>query len=128
MKRRRRPRPSSRQLSAALVVLGLLAGLAILVLPVEAAFDDHPILALQPFSPGLAGAVTEVDCGVAVGNLGRRADGLSLYNLALDDACRAAASRRAVTAVAAAGVIGLLGLIGLTGSRSRPPAQLLEAA
>jgi len=97
MKRFFRLCPSSRRLSAALAVLGLLAGLAILVLPVEAAFDDHPILALQPFSPGLAGAVTEVDCGVAVGNLGRRADGLSLYNLALDDACRVAASRRAFT-------------------------------
>lgn len=119
MRRLRGHRPAQRKLSVALAVLGLLAALSILVLPVEAAFDDHPILRLQPFSPGLVGAVTEVDCGVAVGNLGRRAEGLSLYNLALDDACRAAAFRRAATAVAAAGVIGVLGLIGVTGSRAR---------
>jgi len=92
--------------------------MAVLVIPVEVAFDDHPILRLEPFSPALAGVVTEVDCGAPVGNLGRRTDGLSLYNLALDDACRTAASERAATAVAAASVIGLLAVFGLAGNRT----------
>ncbi len=117
-RRRSGPRMSPRRLSAALAVLGLLAAMAVLVLPVEAAFGDHPILRLQPFSPGLAGAVTQVDCGTPLGNFGRRTDGLSLYNLALDDACRAAASERAATAVAAVGVIGLLAVFGLAGNRN----------
>ena len=114
-----RRRPSPRQLSAALAVLGVLAGLAVLVLPVEAAFDDDPLLRLQPFSPALDSVVTEVDCGAAVTNLARRSDGVSLYGLARDGACRDAASRRAATAVAAAAVIGLLGLVTLAGTRTR---------
>lgn len=116
---RRLPRPSPRRLSAAVAVLGLLGGLAILVVPVEAAFADDPLLRLQPFSPTLERAVTEVECGSPVTNLGRRSDGLSLYGLARDGACREAASRRAATAVAAAGVVGLLGLLGLAGTRDR---------
>ena len=112
MKRLRR-RPSPRQLGVALVVLGVLSGLACLVVPVEAAFGDDPLLRLQPFSPGAASQVTEVDCGVPVTNLGRRSQGLSLYGVARDDACREAASRRAATAVAAAGVIGVLALLGV---------------
>ena len=119
MRRLRPPRPSARQLSATLPVLGILAALAIVVLPVEAAFADHPLLRLQPFSSALASAVTEVDCGVAVTSLGRRSDGLSIYGLARDDACREAAARRVATAVAAAAVIGLLGLIGLAGEMTR---------
>ncbi len=122
MRRPRVPRPSPRQLSAALAVLAVLAGLAVLVVPVKAGFGDDPLLRLQPFSPALDQVVTEVDCGSAVSNLGRRSDGVSLYGLAVDDACRAAASRRAATAVAAAGVIGVLGLIGMAGSRARQAA------
>jgi len=102
-------------------VLGLMAALAVLVIPAGAAFDVHPLLLLQPISPGLTQAVTEVDCGAPVGNILRRTGGLSLYNLALDDACRAAASQRAATAVAAASVIGLLATFGLTGARRRQP-------
>jgi hypothetical protein len=99
-------------------VLGLVAGLAILVLPVEAALDDEPLLRLAPFSPTLTEGALAVDCGTPVTNFGRRSDGLSLYDLALDHACRAAASRRAATAVAAVSVIGVLGLINVAGSRS----------
>lgn len=109
-------RPSPRRFSAALALLGLLAGLAFLVVPVEAAFGDDPLLRLQPFSPALASRATNVDCGAPVSNFGRHSQGLSLYDLALDDACRAAAGRRATAAVAAAAVIGLLGLIGLAGA------------
>jgi len=100
-------------------VLGVLAGLAFLVVPVEAAFADHPLFRLQPFSPTLTNAITDVDCGVPVGNFRRSADGLSLYSLARDDACREASSRRVATAVAAGAVVGLLGLIGLTGTATR---------
>ena len=117
------PRPSTRQLSAALAVLGVLAGVAVLVLPVRAAFADDPLLRLQPFSPALDSVVTEVDCGSALGSLGRRSEGLSLYGLARDGACRDAAARRTATAVAAAAVIGLLGLLALAGARTREAAS-----
>ena len=119
MRQPRLPRPSPRQLSAALAVLGMLAGMAILVLPVRAAFGDDPLLRLQSFSPAVEQAATEVDCGAPVGNLGRRSDGLSLYGLARDGACREAASRRVATAVAAMAVVGLLGLVVLAGHRDR---------
>jgi len=119
MRRPRLPRPSPRRLSGAVCLLGLLAGLAFLVVPLDAAFADDPLLRLEPFSPGLALAATDVDCGVPLNNFALRSEGLSLSGLASADACREAAGRRAATAVAAAAVIGLLGLIGLTGSPDR---------
>ncbi len=125
MVRLRRPsvlRPSVRRVSAILSVLGLVAGLAFLLVPVEAAFGDDPLLRFQPFSPGLAAGATVVDCGRPVSNLRRQAEGLGIYDLALNDACRRAAARRAATAVAAVSMIGVLGLISLAGSRTGPPA------
>ena len=102
-----------------MAVLGVLAGLACLVVPVEAALDDEPLLRLAPFSPALAEVVTQVDCGSPVSNIGRRTGDLSLYSLARDGACRDAATRRMATAVAATAVIGLLGVITLSGVRNR---------
>lgn len=100
-------------------LLGLVAALSFLVVPVDAAFADDPLLRLEPFSPGLASAATDVDCGVPLSNFARRSEGLSLAGLASADACREAAGRRVATAVAAAAVVGLLGVIGLTGSPDR---------
>lgn len=122
MTRLRRPLPSRRRLSAALAILGVAAGLAFLVVPVDAGLTGDPLLRFQPFSPGLASAATSVNCGVPVGNLGRRASGLSIYELARSDACRDAASRRLATALAVASVVGVLGLIGLAGARPGAPA------
>jgi hypothetical protein len=119
VKRLRLPRPSGRRLSGALALLGVVAGLALLLLPVEADLTDEPMLRLSPFSPALAQGLTAVDCGSPVGNFGPGSDSLSLYDLARDHACRAAASRRAAAAVAAAAVIGVLGLITLVGPRNR---------
>lgn len=119
MRRLRGLRPSPSRLSAALAVLGVLACVACLVVPVEAAFGDDPLFRLEPFSPALAQAVTTVDCGAPVSNLGRRSEGVSLYGLALDGACREAAVKRAATGVAAGAMIGVLGLIGFAGARSR---------
>jgi hypothetical protein len=118
MRRLRGIRPSQRRLSTAIVVLGVLGGAACLLVPVEAAFGDDALFRFQPFSPALEQAVTTVDCGAPVTNLRRRSDGVSLYGLALDGACREAAAKRAATGVAAAGVVGLLGLIALTGTRT----------
>lgn len=112
-------RPSPRRLSAALAVLGMLAGLAFLVLPMEAALDDDPLLGLVPFSPALGQAAVRVDCGAPVNNFGRRSSDLSLASLARDGVCRDAATKRAATAIAAMAVIGLLGLIPLVGARDR---------
>ena len=100
-------------------ILGLVAALSFLVVPVEAAFADDPLLRLEPFSPGRVSVAPDVDCGVPLSNFVRRSEGLSIYGLASAGACREAARRRAATAVAAAGVIGLLGLIRLAGSRDR---------
>jgi hypothetical protein len=122
MRRPRLPRPSRRRLSAAVAVLGIIAGLAILLVPMEADLADEPLLRLAPFSPSLAQGLTTVDCGSPLGNLGRTSDGLALYDLARDRACGSAASRRVATAVAAAAVIGLLGTLGLVGPGNRAPA------
>ena len=119
MSRRRFPRPSPRRLSAAVTVLGLLAALAFVLVPVEVRLDNDPLLRLEPFSPALASAVTEVDCGVPVRNIGRRSEGLDLSDLASADACREAAGQRAATAVGAVAVIGLLGLVTRAGSSER---------
>lgn len=121
MKRPRLPRPSPRRLGAAVTVLGLVAGLAFLLLPVEAALDDDPLLGLVPFSSALGQAVARVDCGAPVANFGRRSTDLSLASLARDGVCRDAATRRAATAVAVTAAIGVLGLITLTGARTREP-------
>ena len=112
-------RPGPRRLSAVLAVLGLVAGLAVLLMPVEVAFGDDPLLRLRPFSSAVDQVVTQVDCGAAIGNLGRRSGELSLYGLARDGACRDAATRRVATAVAATAVIALLGLVAVAGTRSR---------
>ncbi len=119
MKLPRPPRPSPRQLSAALAILGLLAGLAFVLLPVEASLDDDPLLGLVPFSPALGQAVARVDCGAPVTNFGRRSDDLSLASLARDGVCRNAAAKRAATAVAAVALAGVLGLITFAGARNR---------
>jgi hypothetical protein len=100
MKLPRPPRPSPRRLSVALTVLGTLAGLAFLLLPMEATLDDDPLLRLVPFSPALGQTVARVDCGAPVSNFGR------------------SSAKRAATAVAAMAVIGLLGLITLAGARN----------
>jgi hypothetical protein len=113
------PRPSPRRLSAAIALLGVLAGVAFLVIPVEAAFAGDPLLRLQAFGPPPSEATTGVDCGSPLTNLGRRGNGLSLYSVAKDHACREASSRRAATAVAAAGLIGVLGAVALTGASNR---------
>ena len=113
------PRPSPRRLGVAVVVLGLLAAASFLVLPVEASVGGDPILRLRVFGAGPAELADEVRCGSPLANLSRRSDGLSLYVLAADRACRHASSRRAAAAVAAAAVIGLLGVIGLTGAANR---------
>jgi hypothetical protein len=113
-------RPSPRRLGAAVVVLGVLAALAFLVVPVDASVGGDPLLRLRAFGTGAAQAASlEFRCGVPLANLARRSDGLSLYSLATDRACRSAASRRAAAAVAVAGVISLLGAIVLTGTRPR---------
>lgn len=103
----------ARKGAAALAVVGVLAGLAFLVLPVQTAFAGDPLLRIHAFGTSASGAVTGVDCGTPLANLGRHGDGLNLYALARDHACRQASSRRAATAVAVVAILGLLGAIGL---------------
>jgi hypothetical protein len=108
-----------RRLGVAAVVLGLLAAVSFLVLPVKASVGGDPLLRLRAFGAGPAQLADEVRCGSPLASLSRRSDGLSLYVLAADRACRHASSRRAAAAVASAAVIGLLGVIGLTGVGNR---------
>jgi hypothetical protein len=105
-----------------LALLGVLAGVAILVLPVEAAFAGDPLLRLEAFGSAPAQATSGVDCGSPVANLARRYGGLSLYSVAKDQACHDASSRRVATAVAVVGILGLLGAIGATGAANRQAA------
>jgi hypothetical protein len=118
----RLPRPSPRRLGLAVVVLGLLAALSFLVLPVEASVGGDPLLRLRAFGAAPAELASDVRCGSPLANLGRRSDGLSLYVLAADRACRDASSRRAASAVAGAAVILLLGALALTGAGRRTAA------
>jgi hypothetical protein len=118
----RLPRPSPPRLCGALVLLAVLAGLAFLVVPVDAAFAGDPLLRLHAFGSGPPQSADGVRCGSPLTNLGRHSDGLSLYTLAEDRACREALSRRAATAVASVGVIGLLAAIGLAGARNQATA------
>ncbi len=101
-----------------MAILGLVAAAAFLVVPVEAAFADDPLLRYGRFA-GSDAATTEIECGAPVSNLLRRSDGLSFYGVARDDACRQAASRRAATAMAAGGMVTVLGLIGATAAAGR---------
>jgi hypothetical protein len=113
---------SRRRLGTALVVFGVIAGVAIVVAPVKATYAGDPLLRLQAFGSGSPppSANPAADCGSPLANLSRSSDGLSLSTLAEDHACRNAASRRLATAVATAGVIGLLGAVSLAAAaRSR---------
>ena len=112
------PRPSPRRVGAALTALGVLAGVAVLLVPVDAAFADDPLLRYSRFA-GTEPAVTDIECGAPVSNLLRRSDAPDMYSMARDSACREASSRRVATAVAATGVIGLLGLIRVTAAAER---------
>ena len=127
---RRRPRlprsdirwlslPGRRQLCIAAVLLGVLSAASVVLLPVEAAFGDDPILRLRSFDSTSAGPATEVDCGSVVSGFRGSGDTVTLYGIARDRACRDAASRRVVTAVAAAAVVVLLGSYGLISSSPR---------
>ena len=107
-----------RRFGAVLALLGFVVAAACLTLPVKAAFADDPLLRLQTF--GSASALpAKVSCGTPLSNLGRRGDGLTLYSVALDHACRNAAARRIAVAAAAGGVIAILGAIALAGARER---------
>lgn len=114
----RLPRPSPRRLGAAVVALGLLGALSFLILPVRASVAKDPLLRLGAFGGAPAAPAGDVRCGAPLTNLSRRTDGLSLYVLATDRACRNAASRRTAAAVAAAAVVGVLGAIALSGART----------
>lgn len=113
--RRRRirlPRPSARRMAGVLALLGVLAGVVLLVVPVDAAFASDPLLRFDQFSPQ-APASTDIRCGAPVSNLLGRSGGVSFYRLARDHACQEAASRRAATAVAAGSLVAVLGMIGV---------------
>lgn len=118
MRRPRLRRPQARSVATSLAVLGVAVAAAILLVPVQVAFADDPLLRLGRFTGADTGA-TDIECGAPVGNLLRRSEDLSFYRVAADDACRRASSRRAATAVASGSVIVLLGLVGATAATGR---------
>jgi hypothetical protein len=109
---------SRRRFGGVLALLGVIAAVAFLVIPVDAAFAANPLLRYGRFTTPEP-AVTDVDCGAPVSNLLRRADGVSFYSLARADACRDAASRRAATAVAGGALLAVLGLSAVAGATRR---------
>jgi hypothetical protein len=111
--------PGRRQVSAAAIAVGMLSALAVVFLPVDAAFGDDPILRLRSFDSTSGGPATEVECGTAFEGLRGEGGRVTLYGIARDRACRDAASRRVSASVAAAGIIVVLGLHGLAASSPR---------
>jgi len=98
---KRRLRLSRRRFGSSLAVLGVLAAIAFLVVPVDAAFAANPLLRYGRFTAA-GSAVTDVDCGAPVANLLRRA-----------------ASRRVATALAAGSLVAVLGLFGVAASATK---------
>jgi len=98
--------------------MGVLAAAAFLVVPVDAAFAADPLLRYARFGAPEP-TVTDIRCGAPVSNLLRRSDGVSLYGLARDDACRAAASRRVATALAAGALIAVFGTLTVAGTTAK---------
>jgi len=101
------------------VVLGVLSAVAVVFLPVEAAFGDDPILRLRSFDAASGGPATTVGCGSALTGLQGGADTVTLYGIARDRACRDASTRRVLIAVAAGAIVVLLGSQSLAASSSR---------
>ena len=118
LRRPRLPRPSPRGLATALAILGVAGAAAILLVPVDAAYADDPLLRYGRFA-GTEPTVTDIECGTPVTNLLRRSEESSFHSVARAGACREAASRRAATAEASGGVVALLGLIGATAARQK---------
>jgi hypothetical protein len=104
------------------LVVGVLSAVAVVFLPVEAAFGDDPILRLRRFDTTAGGPATEVECGSALQGLRGGSDGVTLYGIARDRACREASTERVLTAVAAGFVVVLLGSLALV-----PSSRLAEA-
>ena len=121
MTRLRRLRPSPRGLCLALAAIGAVSAVALVVLPVQAAFGADPLLRLHSLGNGPVEATSQVSCGSAVGNLTRSAEGVSLYGLARDEACQRASTRRVATGIAGGGVIAALALVALA-AMARPEA------
>lgn len=103
-----------------IAVLGLLSSFAMLLVPVNAAFGDDPLLRLR--SVGGPAPDVEVDCGNAIGSLDG-SGGVTLYDLARDSACRSAASRRVAIAVAVGALLVLTGSLALVTRGGERPSQ-----
>ncbi len=105
-----------------MLVVGVLSAVAVVFLPVEAAFGDDPILRLRRFDTTAGGPATEVECGSALQGLRPGSDAVTLYGIARDRACRDASAKRVLTAVATVSVLALLGSLALV-----PSSRLSEA-
>jgi hypothetical protein len=119
--RKRAPRRVRvRRLAAVVSVLGVMIAFAFLTMPVDASVDDDPLMRLRTFDAAPAAALS-VDCGTALGEDPATSGGASLYDLARDNACRAASLRRVLTASAAGSVVALSGLLAMAVASSRLP-------
>ena len=91
-------------------MLGVLSAATVVLMPVEAAFGDDPILRLRSFDSTSAVPATEVACGTVLSGLRGSGETVTLYGIARDRACREAASRRVLTALAVGAIVVLLGM------------------
>ena len=119
-RRRASRRVRALRLSALVAVLGVVIGVAFLVLPVDAKVDSDPLLRLRTFDSAPA-ATSSVECGTALGDAPGGSGGASLFDLARDHACRDASLRRTLTAGAAGAVVALSGLLAMAAASSRLP-------
>jgi len=118
--RKRAPRGvRARRLAATVAVLGVLIAAAFLILPVDASVDDDPLMRLRTFDAAPTSALS-VECGTALDEA-PPSGGASLYDLARDNACRDASTRRLLTAGAAGAVVALSGLLAMAAASNRLP-------
>ena len=100
------------------IVLGVALAVVFALIPVGTDFGDDPLLRLRQLDPVLSPPDTTAVCGSPLRTFNAEPEGATLYELARDNACRAAARRRLLIATATGAAMVMLGLTGLAARRN----------
>jgi hypothetical protein len=98
--------------------LGVVIAVVFALIPVGTDFGGDPLLRLRQLDPVLSPPDTTAVCGSPLRTFNSEPDGGTLFELARNNACRAAARRRLLTAVAAGFAIVMFGMMGLVAGRN----------
>ena len=107
-----------RKLWVLLCALGGVLAVVFALIPVGTDFGDDPLLRLRQLDPVLSPPDTTAVCGSPLRTFNAEPEGATLYELARNNACRAAARRRLLAATATGAVLFMTGLTGLVGRRN----------